>query len=298
MDLRRLTYFVAVAEERHLGRAAERLHLSQPPLTRQIKALEAEVGAQLFERTPRGMVLTHAGETLLRDARAIFGMVDQAADRAHRAGRGRLGRLDVGVYGSAIFGIVPNILARFSRENSDVEIALYHAQTPQQVSALRQGRVLIVFERLLPADSDLQVERVASEPLWVAMSDNHPLARRKKIPVALLRNHALAVGSSPSATATLLRLCAEEGFEPQIATQTSDVVMATMLTAFSSCLTVVPYSMLSVQFPGVRYVPLVAARGDATMELYCFYRKDEASPLLQRMLETVRTYSTDLPLPV
>lgn len=80
------------------------------------------------------MVLTHAGDTLLRDAKAIFGMVDQA-------GRGKLGRLDVGVYGSAIFGIVPNILARFSRKNPDVEIALYHAQTPQQVSALRQGRV-------------------------------------------------------------------------------------------------------------------------------------------------------------
>ncbi|MDP4077157.1 hypothetical protein [Acidovorax sp. A1169] len=88
-------------------------------------------------RTPRGMVLTHAGETLLRDAKAIFGMVDQAVDRAHRAARGKLGRLDVGVYGSAIFGIVPNIVARFSRENPDVEIALYHAQTPQRGSALR-----------------------------------------------------------------------------------------------------------------------------------------------------------------
>lgn len=86
------------------------------------------------------MVLTHAGETLLRDAKAIFGMVDQAVDRAHRAhraARGKLGRLDVGVYGSAIFGIVPNIVARFSRENPDVEIALYHAQTPQRGSALR-----------------------------------------------------------------------------------------------------------------------------------------------------------------
>ncbi|WP_428000853.1 hypothetical protein [Acidovorax sp.] len=79
------------------------------------------------------MVLTHAGETLLRDARAIFGMVD----RAHRAARGKLGRLDVGVYGSAIFSIVPNVLARFSRETPDVEISPYHAETPQQVSALR-----------------------------------------------------------------------------------------------------------------------------------------------------------------
>ena len=84
MDFRQLSYFAAVAEERHLGRAAERLHISQPPLTRHIKALESDLGVQLFTRTPRGMLLTEAGETLLKDAHAILGMLRTSADRAHR----------------------------------------------------------------------------------------------------------------------------------------------------------------------------------------------------------------------
>src|SRR5262245_32460687 len=114
MDLRQLSYFVAVAEERNIGRAAERLHLSQPPLTRHIKALEAELGLQLFVRTPRGMVPTQAGETLLKDAYGILGMLGKAAERAQRAARGQAGRLDIGLYGSAMFGVVPRVLASFA----------------------------------------------------------------------------------------------------------------------------------------------------------------------------------------
>ena len=150
MDLRQLNYFIAVAETRHLGRAAERLHLSQPPLTRQIQQLEAELGVQLFRRTPRGMELTQAGEELLRDAQNIRTLVAQAAERAQRAGLGQAGRLDVGVYGSAMFGLVPQVLSAFRARHPDVELVLHYAQTPAQLPALRQGRVHLVFERMLP----------------------------------------------------------------------------------------------------------------------------------------------------
>jgi DNA-binding transcriptional LysR family regulator len=138
MDLRQLSYFVAVAETRHLGRAAERLHLSQPPLTQQIQQLEAELGVQLFRRTPRGMELTQAGEELLRDALNIRSLVVQGAERAQRAGRGQAGRLDVGVYGSSIFGLVPQVLSAFHVAHPDVDLVLHHAQTPEQLPALRQ----------------------------------------------------------------------------------------------------------------------------------------------------------------
>src|SRR5205085_7234411 len=138
MDFRQLSYFAAVAEERHLGRAAERLHISQPPLTRHIKALESDLGVQLFIRTPRGMLLTEAGETLLKDAQAILGMLRSAADRAQRSGSGQAGRLDIGLYGSATFGVVSEVLTRFKAGYPDVDIALHYAQTPAQVLALRQ----------------------------------------------------------------------------------------------------------------------------------------------------------------
>lgn len=293
MDLRRLTYFVAVAEERHLGRAAERLHLSQPPLSRQIQALESELGVKLFTRTPRGMVLTQAGETLLQDARNIFGLVRQAADRAQRAGSGEVGILDVGLYGSATFGVVPQVLSAFKRKHPDVGVALHYAQTPQQVPALRQGRVLIVFERLLPNEEDIAVELVARERLLLAVGNAHPLAKKRAVPIKALKGQTLRVGTSPAAAATVVELCRKQGFEPHFSAQASDVIMATLHTGISSDVTLVPASMANVKVPGVSYVALDPAVRGATMDLYCYYRRQETSPLLAAMLRVVRGFRKD-----
>src|SRR5579862_1597213 len=142
MDLRQLKYFIAVAEARHLGRAAEKLHLSQPPLTRQIQRLEDELRVQLFKRTARGMELTRAGEELLTDAYNIRTLVAQAGERAQRAGHGQSGKLDIGVFGSGMFGVVPQVLLAFRAAHPEVELVLHHAQTPTQLQALRQGRVM------------------------------------------------------------------------------------------------------------------------------------------------------------
>jgi DNA-binding transcriptional LysR family regulator len=289
MDLRQLNYFVAVAETRHLGRAAERLHLSQPPLTRQIQQLEAELGVTLFKRTPRGMELTQAGEELLRDAQNIRSLVAQAAERAQRAGRGQAGRLDIGVYGSAIFGLVPQVLAAFRAKHPEVELVLHHAQTPAQLPALRHGRVHLVFERMLPEESDVEVELVAREPLLLGLSETHPLAAQERIDVAALREETMLIGTSPSIASMSLQLCRAHGFEPRFAPPVSDVVTATLLAAAGFGVTFVPGSMTNVRFPGVAYRPL-HTRVEACMELHCFYLKGESSPLLAAMLETVRAF--------
>lgn len=290
MDLRQLGYFVAAAEEQHLGRAAERLHLSQPPLTRQIQALERELGAQLFERTPRGMLLTQAGEALLQDARNIFGFVDQATDRVRRVGSGMTGRIDVGLHGSAMFGVVPQFLSLFTDLHPDVEVSLHPAQAPQQIVAIRQRRILIAFERMVPSESDLGVELVARERLLVAMSTKHPFASLETIPVALLRGQPIVTASSRTGPAITLRLCRKAGFEPQFSGQASDLVMATLMTGISKQLALVPESMANLHLPGVTYVPLQEDVEDARMEVHCFYRKEESSPVLQRMLEAVREF--------
>jgi DNA-binding transcriptional LysR family regulator len=259
MDLRQLTYFTAVAEERHLGRAAKRLHLSQPPLTRHIKALESDLGIQLFVRTPKGMALTQAGEALHGDARNILGMLKNAAERAQRAAAGQAGRLDVGVYGSAIFGVVPKVLSAFRHAHPDVEISLQHAQSPAQVAALRQGRVLIVFERLLPNEPDIEVEFVAREAVMLAMSEHHGLASRKVVEVEALRGVRLRIGTSPAEAALAVQLCRRHGFEPHFAPQASDAIMATLLTTIGDDVAFVPASMVNVKFPGVAYRPLGAS---------------------------------------
>lgn len=289
MDLRQLKYFVAVAEERHLGRAAQKLHLSQPPLTRQIQALEDELGAQLFERTPRGMELTQAGTALLDDARVIQALTEQARVRAQRAGSGQIGTLHVGVYGSAMFGVVPRLLQRFRQRHPDVELMLHQAQTPAQVAALRQRRVLAVFERQLPDEQDIAAEPVAHESLWVAMPDSHALNALEEVPVQALRGETIYTGSLSSSIAQVMDLCRSHGFEARLAPPGSDVVVATLLAATRGGLSVVPESMVNVRFPGVAYRPL-RSEVDATMDVHCFYLKGDRSPLLLSLLGTVRAY--------
>lgn len=125
MELRHLRYFIAVAEERNIGRAAARLHISQPPLTRQIQQLEEQLGVQLFNRTPRGMELTPAGELLLDEAKNINAVIEQATERTQRAGQGKFGRLDVAIFGSAILDTIPRLLADFRGAYPDVKVVLH-----------------------------------------------------------------------------------------------------------------------------------------------------------------------------
>ncbi|MES2960653.1 MAG: LysR family transcriptional regulator [Pseudomonadota bacterium] len=293
MDVRQLTYFVAVAEERHLGRAAKRLSLSEPPLTRHIQALEQELGVQLFSRTPRGMTLTQGGEAFLRDARGMFSLLGQAAERAQRAARGQSGRLDIGLYGTGVFGVVPQLLARFRRAYPDVDLSFHYAQTPDQITALRQRRVLIVFERLLPSNEpDLEVELVAREPLMVAMSESNPLAKRKILDIKLLKGQKIILGSSPVAAATAIDLCRRNGFEPQFAPAASDLVMATLLACLDTGVALVPRSITHVGFPGIVYRAL-RHEPAAFMDLHCYYLRGETSPLLQTMLATARAFRKD-----
>jgi DNA-binding transcriptional LysR family regulator len=295
MDLRQLKYFVAVAEERHMGRAAERLHLSQPPLSRQIQSLERELGVPLFIRTARGVDLTDAGQALLQDARAIRLLAAQAGERAQRVGKGELGTLDVGVFGSSLLNVVPRLLARFSETHPevDVNIVLHNAHKRQQIDALRQRRILIAFDRFLPDDPDLTIEVVTEEPLLVALNAAHPLAANRTIDMDQLRNELLLLpaGIDSHIGRKLLQLCKDHGFDPQVLPGGGDVITTVAMIAIraDAGLSLIPGSMASLTMPNVEYRPLTA-RGKASVELHCLYRKDEQSPLLAALLRTVREY--------
>jgi LysR family transcriptional regulator, benzoate and cis,cis-muconate-responsive activator of ben and cat genes len=295
MDLRQLKYFVAVAEERHMGRAAERLHLSQPPLSRQIQSLERELGVALFIRTARGVDLTDAGQALLQDARAIRLLAAQAGERAQRVGKGELGTLDVGVFGSSLLNVVPRLLARFSETHPevDVNIVLHNAHKRQQIDALRQRRILIAFDRFLPDDPDLTIEVVTEEPLLVALNAAHPLAASKTIDMDQLRNELLLLpaGIDSHIGRKLLQLCKDHGFDPRVLPGGGDVITTVAMIAIraDAGLSLIPGSMASLTMPNVAYRPLTA-RGKASVELHCLYRKDEQSPLLAALLRTVREF--------
>jgi LysR family transcriptional regulator, benzoate and cis,cis-muconate-responsive activator of ben and cat genes len=293
MDIRQLKYFIAVAEERHMGRAAERLHLSQPPLTRQIQSLERELAVQLFIRTARGVELTEAGEALLQDARAIRLLCEQAGVRAQRAGKGEVGTLDVGVFGSSVLNVIPRLLSRFSEAHPDVNIVLHNAHKRLQIEALRQRRILIAFDRFMPDQPDLTMETVAEELLLVALHVRHPLAASARIGMNSLRHEALMLpaGVDSHIGSKLLHLCKAHGFEPQVVAGGGDVIttVAMIASGAGTAVSLIPGSMAALQMPNVVYRPLVA-RGKASVELHCLYRTDERSPLLLSLLETVRAY--------
>ncbi|MDH4564425.1 LysR family transcriptional regulator [Pseudomonas taiwanensis] len=293
MDFRHLRYFIAVAEEQNIGRAAARLHISQPPLTRQIQQLEAEIGVQLFNRTPRGMELTPAGELLLEEARNIRALVEQATERTQRAGQGKLGRLDIGIFGSGILDTIPRLLERFRESNPDVKLVLHSMSKHEQVEALRQKRISIGFSRMLSPLPDLSCETVSSESLLLAINEGHPLARETTVPFRSLAEHPLILfptGSRPSFLDKVLSLCHQAGFEPQIAQEVGDTITAVALAARGLGASLVSESTEVLKLPGLTYRPLSGLPENARFDLGCIYRQEDDSPTLGEFLRIIREF--------
>jgi len=191
MDLKQMRYFLAVAEERNFTRAAERLHMAQPPLTRQIQALEEDIGAPLFVRTPRGVSLTEAGQALLDEVPNLLALAQRAKERAVLASEGQSGRLDIGIFGSGVLDVIPRILAKFHADRPEVRIVLHSLSKHEQVEALRERRISVGFNRLVPPDDDLVVEEVLRESMTVALPARHPLARQTAVSIPDLSDQPL-----------------------------------------------------------------------------------------------------------
>lgn len=290
MNFRQIKYFVAVAQELNFGRAALALNISQPPLTRQIQQLEEEIGAPLFERTAKGVTLTQAGELLLQESLNIQSLVEQAVERTQRAAQGKLGRIDVGIFGSGILSMIPKLLLRFRTAYPDVNIVLHAMNKTEQIEALRQRRITIGFNRMLEPIPDIRIELVKTEPLLVALPEGHPMAAEESIPLAALKNQPMVMfptGVKPNFIDRVMDLCRQEGFVPEVSQEAGDAVTGVALVASGFGLALVPESATSLRLPGVVYRPLKNAP-HAVVDLSCIYREDDVSPILAAFLEIVR----------
>lgn len=295
MDLRQMRYFLALAEERNFGRAAERLHMAQPPLTRQIRALEDELGTPLFIRTPKGVELTEAGQTLLDEVPNLLRLAQRARDRTRLAGQGLSGRLEVGIFGSGVLDVIPRLLARFHADRPEVKIELLNLGKAQQLEALRERRISVGFNRLVAPSDDLVVETVLRERLVVALPESHPLCAREELRIADMDDLPLIL--YPKAPLRGLAQEVEaafraEGARLRVEQEVEDVLTSVALVASGFGLCVTTASTASLRLPGVSYRPL---RCDVLrdIELSCLYRRDDPSPILAAFLAVVRDFSRE-----
>jgi DNA-binding transcriptional LysR family regulator len=203
MELRHLRYFVAVAEELHFGRAAERLYIAQSALSQQIFSLEAEIGIQLLERTKRRVQLTAAGQAFLEDARNIIHQVEQAIERSQRVAKGEIGQLRIGFTILALHSVLPPMLATFQNRYPDVKLILHEMTTQAQLEALRHQQIDVGFLHppiLHPPisnsptkEQDLELLEIKTEPMIVALPSQHPLAQRKRLTMRSLSPYPLII---------------------------------------------------------------------------------------------------------
>lgn len=298
MELRHLRYFVCVAEEKNIGRAALRLHISQPPLTRQIQQLEEQLGVQLFRRTNRGVELTDAGRVLYDDARNILGMTERAMERSSKAAQGLLGRVDVAIFGSGIFGAIPRLMRAFREAHPEVSIFLHNMVKDEQIDALRHRRITLAFNRLMRPIDGLVSETLLTEPLYVAMPSDSPLAVQTAVPLQALQDVPLVLypsGARPSFIDHVHDLCRTCHFTPVVAQEVGDVVHAVALVATGFAATLVPFSATSLALPGITYRPLLHPT-PARVDLCCIYREDDDSAILQSLLASMRKAAGEQPL--
>ena len=285
MELRHLRYFVAVAEQRHFGRAAERLHMAQPPLSQQIRQLEAELGVTLLTRTTRRVDLTPAGAAYLEHAREILASVDEAGQVAARIAAGRTGRLTIGCVGSATYSLLPALAKRLRSELPDVDLGFRGEMlSPDQVVALNDGSLDLALLRRVPDLSGLSVADLRHERLIVALPQEHRFAERKRLRVAELADEGLIVhaGNGRSAMHALVHdLFVAADLEPRFVHQVAETSTLVTFVAAGLGIAIVPDPTSDLNVPGVVYVPLVGTPG---VDLVVATREGDANPVLARAL--------------
>lgn len=290
IELRHLKYLAVLAEELHFRRAALRLHMSQPPLSRQIQQLEQELGVTLFERKGRGIGLTPAGAVFAEDARNILALLDKAVERTKLTEKGLIGQLDIGIFATAIFELFPNVVPPFQAKYPNIQVLLHDLNKSEQVKALRERRLSIGFARFVQEEPDIARELVSTARLYAACPAAHPLAAKAEIRVADLDRQKLILyprTPRPSFIDRIIELCRDEGFEPRLEQEVDDVVTAVALVASQQGIAVVPAAVQNFQLPGVAFRPF-EKRPTTSVALYCQYRKDDRSPVLQAFLESMR----------
>ena len=303
MELRHLRYFVVVAEERHITRAAARLGLQQPPLSQQIQALEKELGTKLFTRLPRGVELTPAGEGFLEEARAVLSGVERATARARAAAMGQRGRISIGLTTAAsLHPGVTRTLRAYADSHATVSLDLHANSAAALTEALLRKEVQVAVIRAAVArPADLVFKELAREKMWMALPADHHLVRRTasgaSAPVSLralagerlilVRRHA-----APGMYSNVVDACHKAGFEPLVVAEVEQMLTSINLVAAGVGISLVPASVREIRGEGIVYCP-VSDAPSLVAPLTLVYRRGEARPIVTDFIELSRNLARD-----
>lgn len=284
-DLRQLRQFVAVAEELHFGRAAERLRLAQPALSQAVQKLETEIGVPLFERTNRRVELTDAGEVLLEHARRLLADAEGALHAVQRAGRGETGSVVVAYAGTGAFLQVPTLIRRFVERHPSVHVDLRAMAAAAQLAALRSRQLDVGFMTRPAADDDIRSVVVVRDELFLAIGKSHQIASQQRITLAELKDERFIIFPGDVAwwdKAETALLCQEAGFTPETVQASRELYSSLSYVRAGVGVSIVPASIARMDWPDVRFEPIDSERAKA--HIAAVWHKDNTRPVVKEFL--------------
>lgn len=294
IDLKQLKYFLAVAEEKSFSRAAERLHISQPPLSQQIMKLEAELGVKLFARTTRSFELTVAGRALMNEAAELLAKMRMTIDTVRQIDRGEVGRLRVGIVGSAMWGPIPSLLEEFQGKYPRVTWTIHELGPTVQYEALRAKQIDVGFWREPKLDeSDLRNDSLRQELCFrenvcVAVNEHHPLAKKEAIELVDIADEPmLTLALDKSAFPRyLIQCCVDAGFEPAIFQEANEPQTLLAMVGAGLGVTLMPETTSRIGWPGVVFLPI--RTNPPSANLYITYTTTDDAPVVRAFLNILR----------
>ncbi len=297
MNFKQLSYFIAVAEELHFGRAAERLDMAQPPLSRQIKQLEEHLGAVLFNRGRSSISLTQAGERLLQRGKSIIAQLDDTRLELRRLGQGAEGRLRIGFVGSATYGILPNIIRSYRANYPDVNLSLIPMNNADLHRALVSRELDAVFARPTLKDPEFLSKHLAEEKLILALPDIVDTGGRTVARLERLMTHNLILYPErprPSYADMVLNAVKEAGFEAPLRLWCMDLQTALSLVAVGEGVCIVPESVASAPRKGMKFLKIEPEI--ARTELSVSYRLDDQGVHVKNFVSVAQKVARNSPL--
>lgn len=292
MDLRQYRYFVAAAEMLHFARAAEAMGISPPSMTKQIQEIERDLGVRLFKRTKRSVALTPAGASFLEDARRVLQQAERAEDTARRAGRGDVGRVNIGYIASTSFsGILQRQIALYRQQHPNVDLKFFEVEMERLPAMLDDNRLDIAFVRPpMTYPPGIAAVTLLRDPFVVALPQDHKLARLRTIKPAQLAGETFVLPEQISGTMETAR---RGGFEPQLGVQPGRLTAVLTHVSLGSGIAIVPGTLRgSVSIDGVVYRDI--AKPAILSQIAAAFRRNESSPSARALIAQLRRHASGL----